>query len=403
MAEPMSIGPEGPDQKTEVRGGGRGGGEPGGGGGPGGGEPMSISPDGPDQKTEVRGGGGPAGEPMSIGPEGPDQKTEVRGGGRGGGPGGPAGPADPGPRTKHPARPTPTAHSSRVAAAQWGVIGLRQLRECGVAKSTAADWANAGRLHRRYPGVYVLGHPWLPVDGELLAALLAAGPGAVLSHATAAWWYGLIDNQPDLIEISVPGRRRAPPPGLKFHHPLRVERAHHRRLPITPPIQTLLDFAAGATVDEVRRALAEGEFRNLLDPVRVRQALGRGRPGSATVRAALDRHQPELAKTRSQLERAFLALCEATGLPVPEFNVYLWGYLLDAVWREQLVVVELDGLQGHRTPAQLEKDHERDLVMRRHGFEGRRYTWQQVTKRPQQVFADLPRAVRALAARPYQR
>jgi very-short-patch-repair endonuclease len=290
-----------------------------------------------------------------------------------------------------------------VAAAQWGVIGLRQLRECGVAKSTAADWAKAGRLHRRYPGVYVLGHPWLPVEGELTAALLAAGPGAVLSHATAAWWYGLIDNQPDLIEISVPGRRRAPPAGLKFHHPLHLERAHYRRLPITPPIQTLLDFAAGATIDEVRRALAEAEFQKLLDVVGVRQALGRGRPGSATLRAALNRHQPELAKTRSQLERAFLTLCEATGLPMPEFNVYLWGYLVDAVWREQRVVVELDGLQGHRTPAQLEKDHERDLVLRQHGFAGRRYTWQQVTKRPQQVFADLPGAVRALATRPYQR
>jgi very-short-patch-repair endonuclease len=88
---------------------------------------------------------------------------------------------------------------------------------------------------------------------------------------------------------------------------------------------------------------------------------------------------------------------------MPEFNVYLCGYLVDAVWREQLVVVELDGLQGHRTPAQLENDHMRDLVLREHGFEGRRYTWQQVTKRREQVFADLPGAVRALATGPYQR
>jgi hypothetical protein len=136
-------------------------------------EAMSISPEGPDQKTEVRGGGG--GDPGG-------------GGGRGGDPGGGGGPGRGGRPQANPgrARPTPTAHVSRVAAAQWGVIGLRQLRECGVAKSTVADWANAGRLHRRYPGVYTVGHPSLPVEGELTAALLAAGPDAVLSHATAA-------------------------------------------------------------------------------------------------------------------------------------------------------------------------------------------------------------------------
>jgi len=255
-----------------------------------------------------------------------------------------------------------------------------------------------GRLHRRYQGVYTVGHPTLSVEGELTAALLAAGPGATLSHATAAWWWGLVEEEPSVIEISVPGHRRGAA-GLRIHHPRRLETTHHRRLPVTPVLQTLLDFAATTPLQQVRWALAEAEFQELVDIERVREALGRGRPGSATLRAAVQRHQPELAMTKSQLERAFLALCESAGLPTPSVNVKLCGFLVDAVWREQRVVVELDGLKGHRTPGQLERDHERDLVMRRNGFETRRYTWRQVTRKGPEVIADLPSSVLALVAR----
>ncbi|MDQ6806141.1 MAG: DUF559 domain-containing protein [Actinomycetota bacterium] len=286
-----------------------------------------------------------------------------------------------------------------VAAAQWGVIHVGQLRDCGVSSSSVSRWARDGRLHERYPGVYAVGHPALPVEGELTAALLAAGPGAVLSHATAAWWWGLIEERPRVIEVSVPpGRRAVSRMDLRIHRPRQLERTHHRRLPITPVIQTLLDFAASAPLYQVRHALAEAEYLELVELDRVREALGRGRPGSARLRAALERHQPELAMTRSRLERDFLALCEAAGLPTPEVNVRVCGYLVDAVWREQRVVVELDGLKGHRTPAQLEHDHERDLVLRQNGFEGRRYTWQQVRRKGREVIADVPRSVLALAA-----
>jgi len=285
------------------------------------------------------------------------------------------------------------AHVARVAAAQWGPIHQRQLRECGIGRDAISRWVAAGRLHPRYPGVYTVGHAALPIEGELTAALLAAGQGAALSHATAAWWWRLIENEPSVIEISVPSRRQCPP-GLKLYRRQSLDRVWERRLPVTPAIQTLLDFAAGSTVTRVRRALAEGEYRELVDVNAVPPALGRGRPGSATLRAALRIHQPRLARTRSELERAFLALCESAHIPVPAFNTYLCGYLVDAVWREQRVVVELDGLDGHRTSAQLERDHGRDLVLRQNGFETRRYTWQQVTQKRDEVVDDLPASVR---------
>jgi hypothetical protein len=292
------------------------------------------------------------------------------------------------------------AHVAWVAAAQWGVIDHRQLRECGLTRSAISRWVAAGRLHRRYHGVYVVGHTSLPVEGELTAALLAAGPGAALSHATAAWWWRLIEQRPRTIEISLPQHRQGPP-GVKLHHRRDLQRTSHRRFPVTPIIQTLLDFASTATVDETRRALAEGEYRRLVDLRKIPAALGRARPGSATLGKALKAHQPQLARTRSPLELAFIALCEQANIPVPEFNTYICGYLVDAVWREQRVVVELDGYDGHHTPAQLEDDHQRDLVLRRNQYETRRYSWHQTTKRQNEVIADLPTSVRG--DRPYQR
>jgi len=290
---------------------------------------------------------------------------------------------------------------ARVAGAQWGAIGHLQLRDCGVGSSTVSRWVSEGRLHPRYPSVYAVGHSKLPVEGELTAALLAAGPGATLSHATAAWWWGLTQDEPRVIEISVPGRRRAPD-GLRFYERRHLGTTHHRRLPITTVVQTLLDFAAGATTEQVRRALAEAEYHRLLDVARIPpEALGRGRPGSATLRAAIGRHQPQLARTRSELEKAFIALCESTKIPVPEFNTYFCGYLVDAIWHEQRVAVELDGHDGHHTPAQLERDHERDLVLRRNGFVVLRYTWWQLKRRRDIVAADLRSALAREAS--YQR
>ncbi|MEA2197988.1 MAG: hypothetical protein QOJ25_2039 [Solirubrobacteraceae bacterium] len=280
----------------------------------------------------------------------------------------------------------------RVGAAQWGPIDHLQLRDCGVDKHATSRFVASGHLYPKYHGVYAVGHPNLPIEGELTAALLAAGPGATLSHATAAWWWGLIEYQPVTIEISVPSRRE-PIPGIRLHHPRYLETTHHRRLPITPLIQTLLDYAATTSVQQVRRALAEAEYRHHIELDHVRHALGRGRRGSATLRTALNSHQPELARTRSELERAFTGLCRTQNLPTPEVNVWFCGFLVDALWREQRVVVEVDGLDGHHTPAQRERDYQRDLVLRRNGFVVLRYTYQQVTRQAPEVAEDLSRAL----------
>jgi very-short-patch-repair endonuclease len=276
-----------------------------------------------------------------------------------------------------------------VAGEQWSVIHHSQLRRLGAGSSTVARWAADGWLHRKYPGVYAFGHPRLGAEGLLAAALFYAGNGCVLSHRIAAWWWELVKNEPPVIEISIPINRTRKAPDIVFYRRRAIDRVGHRRLPVTSLGQTLLDFAATEPLDDVRHALAEAEYHHNLDLDRVAQTLGRGRPGSARLRSALALHDPRLGLTQSKLERAFFRLCEEGGFPMPLINQRPCGFKVDAYWPEHRLVVEVDGFDGHHTPAQLERDHQRDLILRRAGMTVRRYAWRQVTRRRPEVIEDL--------------
>jgi len=283
-----------------------------------------------------------------------------------------------------------------VAGAQRGAISRAQLRAAGVVDATISRWFAEGYIHRHLPGVYTVGHDSLSVEGRLNAALLYAGDGAVLSHATAAWWWGLMDAEPRIVHVST-SARRVPQRDLRIHGRRAAETTTHRRLPVTTVAQTLLDFASQATVNQVRKALAEADYRRILDPRAIDRILRRGAPGSSVLRRALDQHQPQLAHTRSELERRFLDLCAGAELPLPAVNVKLSGLTVDAVWRAEKVIVELDGSQGHSTPAQMQRDRDRDLKLRAAGYVVLRYTWAQITQRPHEVVADLQRVLSRFA------
>jgi hypothetical protein len=286
---------------------------------------------------------------------------------------------------------------SRLAERQWGRVSWPQLERLGVSKAGVARWVRAGYLHRIHPGVYAVGHCARSTEGDLAAALLYAGPGAALSHATALWWLGLIDRQPSVIDLNSPHRRRSLA-HVRVHGRRPADRVWARGFPLTPVALALCDFALTAPPDRVRRALAEAEYRRLLDLEALQALLGRGRPGSANLRAALSRHQPRLAVTRSELERRFLALCESAKLPIPECNPTVEGLMVDMLWRAQRVVVELDGHDAHGTRAQIERDRRRELRLRAAGFLVLRYTWEQITREPRLVIADLRAALCQAAA-----
>jgi hypothetical protein len=236
--------------------------------------------------------------------------------------------------------------------------------------------------------VYAFGHRSIPIEGRMVAALLHAGPDSSLSHATAAWWWGLTDEEPVVVEVSSTGHSRSCK-GVVVRQRRHFDTTRYRRFPITTIRQTLLDFAAIASLTAVRRALAEADYRKLLDPDEVAAIAGRGRPGSARLRKALARHQPRLARTRSQLEREFLELCGRAGIPPPEVNARVNGWTVDALWRRERVVVELDGYDNHRTPAQIERDRRKELELRAAGFVVARYTWYQIKGEFEAVIADV--------------
>jgi hypothetical protein len=243
-------------------------------------------------------------------------------------------------------------------------------------------------LYRLYPSVYAVGRSTVSIEGHLAAALLYAGPGAALSHGAAGWWWQLREKAPAVIDVATPHRRR-PQRGLRLHYRPSLHRIFHRRLPVTPVHQTLLDLAPSLTHRQLRRALAEADYRRLLDVDAVRAQLGPGRPGSAALRRALDHHLPLLAKTATELEELFLDLCQWHGIPLPEVNVPVCGFKVDALWREQRLVVELDGAPAHSSSGQMYRDRERDLTLRTAGYRVVRYTWHQVVDQGERLAADL--------------
>ena len=143
----------------------------------------------------------------------------------------------------------------------------------------------------------------------------------------------------------------------------------------------------------MRKALAEADYHRLLNPEAVMATLGHGRPGAAALRAALSSHLPELAQTLSTLEDDFLLLCESADLPMPEVNATVEGLMVDALFRPQRVVVELDGAAAHGSGASVRTDRGRDLTLRNAGYTVLRYSWVQVTKGRSGVAADLRRAL----------
>jgi very-short-patch-repair endonuclease len=256
---------------------------------------------------------------------------------------------------------------ARLAANQFGRVGRAQLRALGVDDRTVHDWMTVGYLHRVLPRVYAVGHRAKSTEADLMAAVLYAGPGAMLSHATAAWWVGLADSRPYMIDVSTP-RRPQSIPGIRVHGRRSIERDTHAGLPVTPFPQTIIDYAAKAPLSKVRLALAKADFEGGLNLTALQAELRSGRPGSRRLRAALERHQPMLAHANSGLEIALFELCENNHLPLPELNARIVGWEVDALWREQRVVVELDGPGNHRSPAQTRRDRRKEADLRRAVF-----------------------------------
>jgi hypothetical protein len=282
-----------------------------------------------------------------------------------------------------------------LAARQHGVVSIRQLkRTFGYSDRSVAKAVAAGRLHRVQRGVYAVGHLNLTLHGRCLAAVLACGPRALLSHYSAAWLLGLLPTQPIPVHVTTPVSRSRRPP-ICLHHSRTLadeDRALEDGIPVTAVPRTLLDVAAAARPDCLRRMLKRAEELKVFDLDAVESLLGRcgGHPGANRLRRALALYRPPRF-TRSELERYFLDLAEQAGLPrtVTGFNEA--GYELDVYWPELRFAVELDVFETHGTRESFEEDRLRQEDLKLAGVELTRVTGRRLEREPTQVLERVGR------------
>jgi hypothetical protein len=251
-----------------------------------------------------------------------------------------------------------------LAARQHGIVTTAQLAGAGIGRRAIARRAERGWLIPRFRGVYQVG----PVAARFapeMAAVLACGDGAALSHHSAAaiWGFGRRD---DVVHVSVTRDVRSRN-GVRVHRTLSLNAAVHNGLPLTTPARTLKDLARTLTPDELERAQEQAHILGLVIPDEERF--------------------PEF--TRSEGERRLKALCKAAGLPLPQMNARVAGWEVDAFWPAQRLVVEVDGWRYHGSRWAFERDRRKDAALQAAGYRVVRITWRRLMHEPYSVSAQL--------------
>jgi restriction endonuclease-like protein/putative AbiEi antitoxin of type IV toxin-antitoxin system len=273
-----------------------------------------------------------------------------------------------------------------LADAQHGVVARRQLASLGLTEAAITRRVDGGRLRPLHRGVFAFGHQALRVEGRWMAAVLACGDRAVLSHASAAAAWDLWQTGSGSVHVTVPGDSgRARREGVRVHRSRTLAPAHittYRGIPITTRERTIIDLANRLEGRRLEQLLNRAERQLDFDELR--------RARSPSLQAVLSSYS--VATTRSELEEAFLRLCDDHGFPRPEVNARIEGIEVDFVWRDARLIVEVDGYSYHRSPSAFERDRERDAILTTSGWRVLRFTYAQVTYRPAWVAAVALRA-----------
>jgi hypothetical protein len=238
-----------------------------------------------------------------------------------------------------------------VAAAQYGLVTRAQLLRLGLSPRTIDHRLSTGRLHRLHRGVYAVGHLALLPWAREMAAVLACGPHAVLSHQSAAALWCLRPRHEGEVHVTISRGGSSSRPGVRMHRSRCLDACDVRirhRIPVTSPSRTIIDLAGLLRERDLARTVDEAEVRGLARRSELLAALeraGNGRRGSAVLAQILRRDKP--AMTRSEAEHRLISLMARAGLPRPEVNVPIGGYEVDLLWRRARLVVEVDGYVFH--------------------------------------------------------
>jgi hypothetical protein len=261
------------------------------------------------------------------------------------------------------------------------VVSRAQLCRAGVPAATADYWVRAGRLRVLYRGVYAVGGAVLRVEGHRLAAVLAFGPGAVLSHRSAAAHWGLLPTAQERIDVTAPATRHGVP-GTRLHRTRSLDAqdtTSHEGIPITTVHRTLLDLAATARSDQLENALAQAMHLQLYDQRAIDDVIARsnGHRGTNVLKEAT-KQEPQI--TKSMWEIRMLRLVRSAGLPEPICNKALHApdhgeCHPDFYWPAYGLIVETDGWEAHRTLAAFRNDRAKDAALTAAGYKVLRFTW----------------------------
>lgn len=303
----------------------------------------------------------------------------------------------------------------RLAKEQHGVVARSQLIELGISEEAIRHRLARGRLHRLMRGIYAVGLPEVGEQGRWMAAVLACGPSALLSHRSAAALLRIRKAQPgEPVEVVVCASRSKRRPLVRVHRraasaasrdaPADTSVAASVRwrevdgVPVTGPAVVLVDLASCLPTAQLEAAVNEVDHRDLVDPENLRSAIDLlpRRPGARRLRQLLD--ATGLALTSSALERRFLPLALEAGLPLPTTQAKLGRNRVDFYWEELGLVVETDSLRYHRTPFKQAVDKRRDNQNALAGRLALRFTHRQVFYEPEYVRGELRRAARRLAS-----
>jgi predicted transcriptional regulator of viral defense system len=293
----------------------------------------------------------------------------------------------------------------RLAAAQNGVVTLEQLEGLGLTEDAVMKQVERGRLHRIHQTVYSLTPRVMTQRGMFMAAVLACGPGAVLSHRSAAYLWGLVDSWEPPIDVTAPNRRGRSPDGVAAHRDgslQPIDKTTRHGVPCTTVARTILDYAGVEPELKVRKAIAQGEILRILDQAKLRSLLRRSRRrrGVARLRLILDTIHPQTKRSRSELERLFLEMCAKREVPEPEVNIWLPApdgerYQADFLWRDQGLIVEADSRRFHDTDSAFVADRKRRQQLELAGWRVSQCAWEEVEREPRR----LALTVRGLIAR----
>lgn len=267
----------------------------------------------------------------------------------------------------------PDLRIAELARRQHGVVTSKQLLETGLSRNAVLERRRAGRLHSLHRGVYAVGHVAPSAERRWMAAVLALGVNAALSHRSAAELWGLLPAGRAPVDVSLPGRNgRRQRSGIRVHRPVSLvaaELTQRRGILVTVPSRTIADLRSVVTKSELRRAIRQADFLGF-------------DIGSSTT----------LDRTRSELERRFLRLCRRHRLPVPAVNTSIGAMTVDFCWPDRKLIVETDGYIAHRGRQAFEDDRARDLRLKGLGYEVLRLSYRQVSDEPAQVVAILREA-----------